>query len=287
LPLYELFGGAVRDRVDVYRYADGSSIQEVINAAKAKVAAGLRYVRCQLGGYGGTAVPGDDRVRIDPKRYMATAVEMLQEARRALGPDIEIIHDIHERLPLAEIARFARRIEELGLFFLEDPVPPDHVERLRDLRRAVTTPIALGELFTTPEQWREIIAEQLIDYIRVHVSHIGGITPARKLAALAEAFGVRTAWHGPGDCSPFGHAANLHLDLAAPNFGIQEYYTPQPVVHEIFPGTPEVVDGALIAPTGPGLGIGFNEERAKEFPPALEPPRWTRTRSPDGTLVWP
>jgi mannonate dehydratase len=123
--------------------------------------------------------------------------------------------------------------------------------------------------------------------MRVHVSHIGGITPARRLAALCDAFGVRTAWHGPGDCSPFGHAANVHLDFASPNFGIQEMYEPQPHMEEIFPGLLRVKDGAVAPPQAPGLGIDFREESAAQYPPKLEPPTWTRTRTPDGTLIWP
>jgi mannonate dehydratase len=218
---------------------------------------------------------------------MDLTVEMLHKVRAALGPEVQLLHDVHERVPAGEIARFARRLEDVRLFFLEDPVAPDQGAWLNEIRRATTTPIALGELFTSPEQWLPLIRDRLIDFIRVHVSHVGGITPARKLAILSDAFGVRTAWHGPGDCSPFGHAANVHLDFASPNFGIQEMYVPKPVMHEVFPGTLEVTDGAVLPNDLPGLGIDFVEEEAAKYPPRLEPPRWTRTRTPDGTLIWP
>ena len=309
MPLYQLLGGACRDRVELYRHADGSTIPAVVERARKLVREGHRYVRCQFGGYGsagamtrsadaessteslpisaGPKPADDDRITIDPSRYMALTVEMLQEVRRALGPEIQLLHDIHERVPVGELARFARKLDEVGLFFLEDPVPPDQSEWLRLIRNASVTPIALGELFTTQEQWLTIIQDRLIDFIRVHLSHIGGITPARKLAALCEAYGVRTAWHGPGDCSPLGHAANVHLDFAVPNFGIQEMYEPQQVMREVFPGMLEAVDGAVLPPQGPGLGVDFVEELAQQYPPRLEPPRWTRTRLPDGTLVWP
>ena len=300
MPLYQLFGGACRERVDVYRHADGRTLEELEESALRLVDEGHRYVRLQLGGYGGagamtksadaessTAAPGIDRVDVDPARYVRMATEMLHHMREKLGPEIEILHDVHERVPVGELARFARGLEGAGLFFLEDPVPPDQAGWLRRIREASTTPIALGELFTSPEQWLPLIQERLIDYIRVHVSHIGGITPARRLAALCDAFGVRTAWHGPGDCSPFGHAANVHLDFASPNFGIQEMYEPKGLMEEIFPGLLRVERGAVLPPTEPGLGIGFDEEAAANYPPKLEPPTWTRTRSPDGTLIWP
>ncbi|MFW6387816.1 MAG: enolase C-terminal domain-like protein [bacterium] len=361
MPVYQLLGGACRDRVDVYRHADGSSIPELIERANVLIGSGHRYVRCQLGGYGGAGAmtrsadaesstesagisavrsggasaaaggpeaggaaggagtagaraaggadrpvggsgargrsplpvspgpipPADDRVAIDPARYMAMTVEMLQEARRALGGRVELLHDVHERVPVGELARYARALDDVGLFFLEDPVPPDQSAWLRDMRRHSVTPLALGELFTGPEQWLQIIADRLIDFIRVHVSHIGGITPARKLAAFCEAYGVRTAWHGPGDCSPFGHAANINLDFAVPNFGIQEMYEPTEIMDEIFPGVPKVTDGAVLPPERPGLGVDFVEELAVKYPPRLAPPKWTRTRSPDGTVIYP
>ncbi|MGM0675164.1 MAG: enolase C-terminal domain-like protein [Spirochaetota bacterium] len=339
MPVYQLLGGACRDRVDVYRHADGSSITELIERAKVLIGSGHRYVRCQLGGYGGAGAmtrsadaesstestgvsaarnerpgtaasgseaaaarpksasplpvspgpipPADDRIAVDPTRYMAMTVEMLQEARHTLGPHVELLHDVHERVPVVELARYARALDDVGLFFLEDPVPPDRTAWLRDIRRHSVTPLALGELFTGPEQWLPIVADRLIDYIRVHISHIGGITPARKLAALCEAYGLRTAWHGPGDCSPFGHAANINLDFAVPNFGIQEMYEPTEIMDEVFPGVPKVTDGAVLPPERPGLGVDFVEELALKYPPRLAPPKWTRTRSPDGTVLYP
>ena len=96
------------------------------------------------------------------------------------------------------------------------------------MREQTAIPIAMGELFVNQPEWEPLIKERLIDFIRVHISAIGGLTPARKLAAFCEFFGVRTAWHGPGDVSPVGHAANLHLDLASTNFGIQEAYPVRP-----------------------------------------------------------
>lgn len=306
MPLYELLGGLARDRVDVYRHADGPDIDRLVERVQELSEQGHRYIRCQLGGYGGAGAMSrsgnaasslsssdDDRranhgdVPIDPARYMRATIAALEAVRSAVGEEVELLHDVHERVPPREIARFSAALDQIGLFFLEDPLSPDQADWLTRVRAASTTPIAIGELFTTPEQWSHLIRQRLFDFIRVHVSHIGGITPALKLAAVCEASGVQTAWHGPGDCSPLGHAANLHLDFSQPNFGIQEYYEPKPIMYELFDGMPRVVDGAIEPPTRPGLGISFDESELERFPPGLTPPVWTRTRLSDGTAIWP
>ena len=214
--------------------------------------------------------------------------------RSKLGYEVELLHDVHERLaPMAAI-RLARELEPHRLYYLEDPLSPEDQGWLRTLRSQSATPIAMGELFTHPLEWRGLIAERLIDFIRVHISAIGGLTPARKLAALSEAFGVRTAFHGPSDVSPVGHAANVQLDVALPNFGIQEYNAMPEVLREVFPGGPELRDGYLYPGAGPGLGIDLDEEAARRYP--LRPDMaqfkdgivgWTQSRLPDGTLVRP
>ena len=162
------------------------------------------------------------------------------------------------------------------------------------IRQHAATPLAMGELFTHPLEWRPLIVNQLIDFIRVHISAIGGITPARKLAALCEAFGVRTAFHGPGDVSPIGHAANVHLDVAVPNFGIQEFSGFDAVLEEVFPGCPQVQDGSLYPNDRAGLGIDIDEALAAKYPihPNMAQFKdgvvdWTQARLPDGTLWRP
>jgi mannonate dehydratase len=145
----------------------------------------------------------------------------------------------------------------------------------------------MGELHNHPLEWRGLVVDQLIDFIRSHLSQLGGITPARKLAALCETFGVRTAWHGPGDVSPVGHAANLHLDLACHNFGIQEVPPFSDALLEVFPGTPEVRNGHLWSNGEPGLGIDIDEAAAARHPVEPKTITWTQTRWPDGTLWTP
>ncbi len=145
----------------------------------------------------------------------------------------------------------------------------------------------MGGLFTNINEWKPLVTARLIDFIRCHVSAIGGITPAKKLATVCETFGIRTAWHGPGDVSPVGHAANIHLDVSSPNFGIQEWGGFSDLEREIFPGCPEVRDGYVYPNDRPGLGIDINEPLAAKYPCPDGVLEWTQTRTPDGTAVCP
>ncbi len=292
LPVYELLGGKCREAAAVYRHADGRDQSEVADQVVAFLDDGVRHVRCQLSGYGGgrrpTSLPGvPPGVPYDPAAYARAVPDLFAHLRETLGPEVELLHDIHERLAPIDAVRLAKQVEPYGLYFLEDPLPPEQGEWLRQLRAQCATPIAMGELFNHPQEWMRLITGRLIDFVRCHVSQIGGLTPARKLAALAEAFGIRTAWHGPGDTSPVGHAAQLHLELATPNFGVHEWPGFAEQVYEVFPGCPRVRDGHLYAEERPGLGIDIDEERAAAYPSDDKPIMWTGTRLPDGTAVWP
>ncbi len=319
LPVYQLLGGKSRPAAAVYRHADGRDPQEVLDNVLRLREAGIRYVRCQLGGYGGLAQPSTDAAPYnnvgvyggvkgnmrspagalpgeyyDPDVYVLSVVRMFEYLRAQLGMDVPLLHDVHERLAPIEAARFVKQLEPFRLFFLEDPLPPEHIEWFARIRQHAAVPLAMGELFTHPLEWKPLITQQLIDFIRVHISTIGGITPARKLAALCEAFGVRTAWHGPGDISPVGHAANLHLDLHVPNFGIQEFSGFPDPLPEVFPGCPELRDGYLYVNEAPGLGVDIHEALAARYPIHGDMAqfsggvvRWTQSRLPDGTLWRP
>ena len=157
-----------------------------------------------------------------------------------------------------------------------------------------------GELFNNPYEWRNLIQQRLIDYIRVHITQIGGITPARKLQIFAEQYGVRTAWHGPGDMSPLAHAASIHIDLAARNFGVQEWSGIEPpnfviqelkgphgALLEVFPGLPEYKNGYVYPNDKPGLGVDINETEAAKYSCENTVTTWTQTRNTDGSLVTP
>ena len=306
LPLYELLGGKVREAAAAYAHAEGRDPQEVLDRVLELREAGLSHVRCQLGGYGGVAdgnsveATGPKALRTqpgeyyDPVAYAREVPRLFGFLRSRVGFEVGLLHDVHERLAPIDAVRLAKELEPFRLFFLEDPLAPEDQEWLAEIRRQAATPIAIGELFTHPLEWRPFIVARQLDFIRVHVSAIGGITPARKLAALAEAFGVRTAFHGPGDVSPVGHAANVHLDVALPNFGIQEFTNYGGALEEVFPGGPTLQDGYLYPADRPGLGVDIDEDLARKYPVHADMAQfrggvvgWTQTRLPDGTLARP
>ncbi len=178
----------------------------------------------------------------------------------------------------------------MHLFFLEDPVAPEDIDYLPKLREQTSIPIAMGELFNNANEWVRIISERNIDFIRCHLSQIGGISVARKLAALCDFFRVRTAWHGPGDLTPIGHAANLHVDMSTWNFGIQECVAFNEATREVFPGAPEIKDGVVTLSDRPGIGVDFDEKLAAKYPIRDDPPfdlKWGRLRGRDGTIRRP
>ena len=309
MPLYQLFGGKVREAVPVYRHADGASFEALCDKIDAFRAKGITHIRCQAGGYGGTGygrAPADspqgaqDGIYLDPRGYMRATISMFEKIRDRFGFDVELIHDVHERLHPADAIKLARALEPFDLFFLEDAIPLEQGDWLRELRAKTTLPLAQGELFNHPLEWKTLIAERLIDFIRVHISQIGGITPARKLQIFAEQYGVRTAWHGPGDMSPLAHAANIHLDLSARNFGVQEWSGTEPpniviqdikgprnALLDVFPGLPEFKKGFVYPNDKPGLGVDLDEKLAAKFPCEHGITTWTQTRLRDGSLHTP
>ena len=293
MPLYQLLGGKCREAAAVYRHANGDTEQEVEENVRRYQEQGYHFIRCQMGGYGGRhaidrkpegARPG---VYFDPVAYARSIPRLFHHLRDKLGFDVELLHDVHERLAPIDAVRLAKDLEPYRLFFLEDPLPPEQPAWFRMIRQQSATPIAMGELFNHPLEWLPLVTERLIDFIRVHISQVGGITMAKKMASTCELFGVRTAWHGPGDVSPVGHAANLHLDLSCPNFGVQEWSGFPDEVREVFPGCPEVRGGYMYPNDRPGLGIDVDEELAAKYPCPDGPPAWTLTRTPDGTSVRP
>jgi mannonate dehydratase len=302
MPVWQLLGGRCRTAAPVYAHAAGRDVEEVTDEVLALMADGYRHVRCQVavpgaGTYGApaaAAAAGAHRPLTpnawDPAAYRRTVLGLFDHLREHAGHEVELIHDVHERVHPTDAVRIAADLEPYDLFYLEDPVAPEDIEWLRVLRGRSATPIAIGELFTNPAEYRPVVQERLCDFIRVHVSAIGGITPAWRLANTCELFGVRTAWHGPGDVSPIGHAANLALDLAAPNFGIQEQHLFGPEAREVFPGCPEIRDGHLWPSDRPGLGVDLDEKLAAAFPPrpaAAPGQAWKPPRRADGALQRP
>ena len=293
MPVYQLLGGKFREAVPVYCHAEGETIGEVLENVRRLKKEGIRYIRVQLGGYGGRQVLAYrpegalDGIYFDPDSYCRETLKMFEAVREEFGDSIELLHDVHERLTPVEALRFSRELEKYSLYFLEDALSPEQGQWYKEIRRQSAVPMAVGELFNNPSEWRELIAGRQIDFVRCHISQIGGITPAKKLAVFAEQFEVRTAWHGPGDVSPVGHAANIHLDLASLNMGIQEWAGMNDVLKTVFPGSPELRNGYVYANDRPGLGIDFDEHAVEQYPCNDEITAWTQTRLPDGTIHRP
>jgi mannonate dehydratase len=301
MPVYQLAGGKCREAVDTYAHADGPEISDTIAHAREYMKQGFRNVRVQVGlpgmaGYGAQrgTVPGGlkplhDKPLFEPAYAMRRGIKLLEEARAQLGEEVGLMHDMHERYLPNQAVEFAKQVEKVNLFFLEDALSPEDIEYFRQIRSQCATPLAMGELFNSPHEWQPLISERLIDYIRCHVSQVGGFTPARKIAIMAEQFGVRTAWHGPGDVSPIGHAAQATLDLVSYNFGIQEYTPFNEATKEIFRGVPTLKDGYIYVNEAPGWGIEIDEKAAAKYP-FTQPGNglnggWGEIRKLDGTVL--
>jgi mannonate dehydratase len=293
MPVYELLGGKSREAAACYAHADGRSPEEVADNVRKYREQGYQYIRVQMGGYGGKLdnfhkpEGAPDGAYYDPRAYMRNMLNMIEYVRSNVGPEVELLHDIHERLQPIDAVQFAKDVEQFKLFFLEDALAPEDIEWFERIREQCATPLAMGELFNNPREWQPLIAGKLIDFIRMHVSQMGGITPARSVALFAQMYGIRTAWHGPGDTSPVGHAANLHMDVWAPNFGIQEWCRFNELVYEMFPGLPEVRNGYMYPNDKPGLGIDIDEKLAAKYPCQDQVEFWTQTRWPDGSPARP
>ena len=309
MPLYQLFGGKCREGVPIYRHADGVDLMEICDNIQRYKDFGIKCIRCQCGGYGGGAYGKSpisapkaalDGIYLDTKSYIRDTIELFEGIRAKVGYDIDLCHDVHERLEYPEAMALLKGLEPYQLAFLEDLVPLEHLDWLEDLRPLSSTPLAIGELFNNPTEWRPLIEKHLIDYIRIHISQIGGITQARKVQVFSEQYGVNISWHGPGDLSPIGHAANIHLDIAAsnvryqewsgtepPNFVIQKLSGPKEALLDVFEGLPQYSQGFVYPNENPGLGININEKEAAKYPCTKDTTLWTQTRRFDGTMQQP
>lgn len=281
-PVYQLLGGAVRDRVLSYTHATGWDAPALLDSVDATRAKGFQAIRVQSG------VPGLDSVYgvhqgatgyepasrgalpveevWDTDAYLNHAPRILEAVREHVGPDLKLLHDAHHRLTPQQAARLGKSVEHVDLFWLEDVTPAENQDALRLVRNHTTTPLAIGEVFNTIWDCQHLITEQLIDFIRVAIVHAGGISHVRKIFALAEVYQIRGGPHGPSDVSPISLGASLHLGLATPNFGIQEYMGYDPLVSEVFPHAWSFSDGHLTPGDVPGIGVSMNEELAEQYP---------------------
>ncbi len=296
VPVYQLLGGAAREAVRVYGHASGESIDDTVDAVQRYAARGYTAVRAQC------AVPGlaktygvGRRDAYEPAErgglvetvwdtapYLQMVPALFERLRREVGRDLHLLHDVHHRLTPIEAARLGRAVEPYHLFWMEDPTPAENQESFRLIRHHTTTPLAVGETFNSIHDCRALIQEQLIDYIRATVSHAGGISHLRKIAALAELYQVKMGSHGASDLSPVSMAAALHVDLSVQNFGIQEYMPHTAETDSVFPHGYTFADGVMHPGDAPGLGVDIDEALAATFP--YRPASLPVARLGDGTV---
>jgi mannonate dehydratase len=299
MPVYQLLGGKCRFAVDTYTSVSGIAPEEIADNVLKQMEAGQRYVRIQIGGYGGVGalgskpdfkeagfgMPGDRFM--DDKAYLRAVPEMFEVVRKKCGEEVELCHDIHERCQPMDVINMCRQLEQYHPFFIEDPLSPENTHWWKQMRESTIVPFAMGELFNNTNEFLVPMSNHYFDYIRIHVSQMGGITPCMKVARLGEWFNVRTIWHGPEDVSPIGHTAQAHMDLATWNFGLQEGGGRfSDTMREIFPGCATKENGYVFVNEAPGLGIDINENLAAKFPLDNSAGNWT-VRKRDGTIISP
>jgi len=281
LPVYQLLGGASREGVMVYGHANGKDIDETISNALLYQEQGYKAIRLQSGvpGLASTYGVSKDRYFYEPadadlptenvwstEKYMRSVVPLFEKAREALGWDVHLLHDIHHRLTPIEAGRLGKDLEPFRPFWLEDATPAENQDAFRLIRQHTTTPLAVGEIFSSIWYCKHLIENQLIDYIRATVVHAGGLTHLRRISALADLYQVRTGCHGATDLSPVCMAAALHFDLSVPNFGVQEYMRHTEETDAVFPHAYTFARGMMHPGDKPGLGVDLDEALAARYP---------------------
>lgn len=275
LPVYQLLGGKAREGVLVYRHAFGRDFMECEDHVRQWLEQDYKVVRVQVGPYGGVGMigqhppvsPGTPPTGIyEATPYLLNVPKMFAHLRDKIGMEVELLHDVHEQLHPIEAARLAKELEPYRLFFLEDPLMPEHRESWPILRAASTTSLAIGEIFSSRWDCLPLFVNKWIDFIRICPLHIGGITEARKILTMAEPFNVRSAFHGAADMGPIAQSASVSLQSVISNFGVQEWTAYTEATHEVLPGACKVEKGYALPNEVPGLGIDINEEEAAKYP---------------------
>ncbi|OYO12860.1 bifunctional D-altronate/D-mannonate dehydratase [Enemella evansiae] len=291
LPVYQLLGGASRDGLLAYGHASGRDLPELFDSIRSHLEQGYRAIRVQTGvpglkaiyGIAAQAAPGGasgERYDYEPaqrgplpkqedwdtRAYLRHLPTVFEAVRAEFGPEIPLLHDGHHRMTPLQAAQLGKALEPYDLFWLEDCTPAENQEALKLVRQHTTTPLAIGEVFNTAWDFKDLIRDQLIDYVRGAVTHMGGITPLKKTLDYAAMYQVKSGMHGPTDISPVGMAAALHLGLAIHNFGIQEYMKHGARTDEVFQQSFSWRDGLLHPGEQPGLGVELDVEAAERFP---------------------
>ena len=300
LPVYQLLGGKSRNGITAYGHANGESLDETSENLGKRIEQGFKAVRLQcaipgLEGTYGTLGKKKDYFELQSDRplppeqpwstskYLNFIPELFKQAREKYGYDVQLVHDVHSRLTPIEAAHLGKLLEPYKLLFLEDASPADNQDGYKIIRNHTTTPLAIGEIFNTVWDAKDLIVNQTIDYLRMAATHTGGITPLKKIADFSAMYDVKLAPHGAPDISPIGHTANAHLSLWAPNFGIQEFigFGPEKL-NSVFSHPLSFEDGYIRLQDKPGLGVDYNEEEAKKY--EYKRSYLPITRLEDGTL---
>ena len=297
VPLYQLLGGRSRDGALVYGHANGKDLDETSAEVGRFIQMGYKAVRAQSGvpgvkkPYGVSSTknayePAESALPLETEwstpQYLLTVPRLFARLRADHGPDIELLHDVHHRLTPIEAARLARDLEPYRLFWLEDCTPAENPQSLQIIREHSLTPLAVGEVFNSIWDCKQLIERQLIDYIRTTLVHAGGITHVRRIADFAALYQVRTGFHGATDLSPVCMGAALHFDTWVPNFGIQEYMHHTRETAEVFPSDYVFRDGRLHCGESCGHGVSIDERLAARFP--YSPKQLPIARLSDGSM---
>ncbi len=281
MPLYQLLGGKSRERILVYTHANGKDLESTLAAVQKAKDKGYKAIRVQCG------IPGMEKIygvaknnkSYEPadadlpsvetwstEKYMQYIPEVFSAVREEFGYDIHLLHDVHHRLTPIEAARVGKDLEPYRLFWMEDAVAAENQDAFKLIRHHTTTPLAVGEVFNSIHDCRELIQNQLIDFIRTTIVHAGGITHVRRIADFASLFNVRTGFHGATDLSPICMGAALHFDYWVPNFGIQEHMAHSEQMNEVFPQAYSYQDGYFTPGEAIGHGVDIDEKLAAKYP---------------------
>jgi mannonate dehydratase len=281
MPLYQLLGGKSRERILTYTHANGKDLDSTLEAVRKAREQGYQAIRIQCG------IPGIEKTygvsktdkNYEPadsdlpatevwstEKYLNFIPDVFAEVRKEFGNDIHLLHDVHHRLTPIEAARLGKELEPYHLFWMEDAVPAENQEAFKLIRQHTTTPLAVGEVFNSIHDCRDLIQNQLIDYIRSTIVHAGGITHVRRIADFASLFNVRTGFHGATDLSPVCMGAALHFDYWVPNFGIQEHMAHSAQMEEVFPHAYQFDQGYFTPGEAPGHGVDIDEKLAAKYP---------------------
>jgi mannonate dehydratase len=297
MPLYQLLGGKSREGVLVYGHANGETIEETADAVGHYIDLGYKAIRAQTGVPGLQDAYGVGRGKMsyepadaalpsetewDTAAYLRHVPKLFEKLRDTYGFAPQLLHDGHHRMTPIEAAQLGKALEPFRLFWLEDATPAENQEAFRLIRQHTTTPLAVGEIFNTIWDAKELIQNQLIDYIRMTLVHGGGITHLRRVADFASLYQVRTGCHGATDLSPVTMGAALHFDTWIPNFGIQEYMRHTEETDAVFPHDYRFEGGYLVCGETPGHGVDIDEDLAAKYP--YRPAYLPIARLRDGTM---